>query len=44
MFYGTEYDYSQFDFEVRYRMLFCSPTVLCSVTVFDPMLIHPGCV
>jgi hypothetical protein len=33
-----------FDFEVRYTMLFCSPTVLCSVTVFDPTLVHPCCV
>jgi len=33
-----------FDFEVRYRMFFCSPTVLCSVTVFGPTLVHPGCV
>jgi len=30
IYFSTEYDYSQFDFEVRYRMLFFSP-IQCSV-------------
>jgi hypothetical protein len=44
IYFSIEYDYSQFDFEVRGRMLFSSPPVLCSVTIFALSLVHLGCV